>query len=116
ARAAREEEIRTKVDLSHISKPGDVLKAITQRAQQPAVPARPAASPAVEPPKPVAAPPAVVPPRPLVPAKPEVVPEAEAPKPRRLIMPQPRQPSAVVAPPPPPPVVEKEPVPAPPVA
>jgi len=104
ARPARtEDEIKTKVDLSHISKPGDVLRAITQRVPQPAAPVRPAAPPMVELSRPAVVPPAAaVPPRPSVPVplKPEVVPEAEAPKPRRVIMPQPRQPSAVVAPPP----------------
>ena len=30
------DEFKPKIDLSHISKPGDVLKAITQRAAQPA--------------------------------------------------------------------------------
>src|SRR6202034_2824743 len=73
ARAARtprgEQEIKTKIDLSHISRPGDVLKAITQRkeavapvaprpaappaahapAERPAVVAPPAAKPAVAP-------------------------------------------------------------------
>ncbi|MGA7442239.1 MAG: translation initiation factor IF-2 N-terminal domain-containing protein, partial [Candidatus Sulfotelmatobacter sp.] len=34
SRPARgEEEIKTKIDLSHISRPGDVLKAITQRKE-----------------------------------------------------------------------------------
>ena len=34
ARALRgEEEIKTKIDLSHISRPGDVLKAITQKKE-----------------------------------------------------------------------------------
>src|ERR1041385_7311147 len=43
-----EEEIRTKIDLSHISRPGDVLKAITQKKEAAAAPppARPAAQPA----------------------------------------------------------------------
>ena len=47
ARAARgEEEIKTKIDLSHISRPGDVLKAITQRKEGVAAPpARPAVAP-----------------------------------------------------------------------
>src|SRR5271169_4997606 len=40
-----EEEIKTKIDLSHISRPGDVLKAITQRKEAVAPPARPAAPP-----------------------------------------------------------------------
>ena len=60
ARSARplrgEEEIKTKIDLSHISRPGDVLKAITQKKEAAAAPppARPAAPP-------VAAKPAVAP-------------------------------------------------------
>src|SRR5579884_1752761 len=34
ARPARgEDEIKTKIDLSHISRPGDVLKAITQKKE-----------------------------------------------------------------------------------
>src|SRR5579862_1816026 len=59
ARSARpfrgEEEIRTKIDLSHISRPGDVLKAITQQKEAVAPPPRPAAPP------PIAARPVVVP-------------------------------------------------------
>ncbi len=39
---ASAEEFKPKLDLSHISKPGDVLKAITQRAAQPSAVARPA--------------------------------------------------------------------------
>src|SRR5208337_4462396 len=42
-----EDEIKTKIDLSHISRPGDVLKAITQ---QKGVAEHPAARPAVKPP------------------------------------------------------------------
>src|SRR5262249_55786372 len=47
ARAARSEpgEIKTKIDLSHISKPGDVLKAIISK-QQPAAPTPAPAAPA----------------------------------------------------------------------
>ncbi len=59
ARSARplrgEEEIKTKIDLSHISRPGDVLKAITQQKEAVAPPARPAVPPVAA--KPVAAPP-----------------------------------------------------------
>src|SRR5271166_5747242 len=42
-----EEEIKTKIDLSHISRPGDVLRAITQKKEAAAAPvvARPAAPP-----------------------------------------------------------------------
>ena len=49
ARSARplrgEEEIKTKIDLSHISRPGDVLKAITQQKEAVAPPPRPAVAP-----------------------------------------------------------------------
>src|ERR1700678_2860379 len=43
-----EEEIKTKIDLSNISRPGDVLRAITQKKEAVAPPAapRPAAPPA----------------------------------------------------------------------
>ncbi|MGA2920123.1 MAG: translation initiation factor IF-2 [Candidatus Sulfotelmatobacter sp.] len=70
SRASRgEEEIKTKIDLSHISRPGDVLKAITQRKEAvvPPVAARPVPpaatmSPSAQPPveKAPAAPPAAV--------------------------------------------------------
>ena len=59
------DEFKPKIDLSHISKPGDVLKAITQRAAQPAAPARPAAPPTLATPsvpRTTAAPPSAVPP------------------------------------------------------
>src|SRR5580658_3728330 len=63
SRALRgEEEIKTKIDLSNISRPGDVLKAITQRKRAAAPPAvhAPAERPAVAPlaAKPVVTPPA----------------------------------------------------------
>src|SRR6267378_1468295 len=63
-RAGRDaDEIKTKIDLSHISKPGDVLKLITQKQQAPATPAASVAatpaSPAV-PVRPAAPPPAAV--------------------------------------------------------
>src|SRR5215467_8357810 len=54
SRAGREaDEIKTKIDLSHISKPGDVLKLITKQQQAavappPAPPARPTAPPSFE--------------------------------------------------------------------
>jgi translation initiation factor IF-2 len=87
ARSARPDSdgIKTKIDLSHISKPGDVLKAIIGKQQaastpQPVAPPRPTPPPApeVKPPaavsKPVA--PAVpsTPPRTLVPAPPIAAP------------------------------------------
>src|SRR5690349_12182173 len=58
-----EEEIKTKIDLSHISRPGDVLKAITQQKEAVAAPPRPAAPPIAA--KPVIAPPAPKPAAPV---------------------------------------------------
>src|SRR6201988_3081077 len=62
ARSARplrgEEEIKTKIDLSHISRPGDVLKAITQKKEAAAAPVRPVSAPSA----PVVARPVVAPP------------------------------------------------------
>jgi translation initiation factor IF-2 len=62
ARAAAE-EFKPKIDLSHISKPGDVAKAITQKAASPAAPSRPATAPAA-PPRTTVTPAAAVPARP----------------------------------------------------
>src|SRR5712671_1111876 len=67
ARTTRgEEEIKTKIDLSNISRPGDVLKAITQQKGAAATPARPAVPPVAPPtaasvPRPVAVPPSAAP-------------------------------------------------------
>src|ERR1700747_3714818 len=69
ARSARSEPegIKTKIDLSHISKPGDVLKAIIGKqpgaAAPPVAPQRPTAAPPQEA-KPVAAAPVASPPAP----------------------------------------------------
>ncbi|MGA9389480.1 MAG: translation initiation factor IF-2 [Candidatus Sulfotelmatobacter sp.] len=90
-----EEEIKTKIDLSHISRPGDVLKAITQQKETvvPPAPLRPAPpethAPVAPPPaeKPAAAPPAAVS-RPTTVAPPPVKPTAEP------------QPSVATVPPP----------------
>src|SRR6202011_6208242 len=63
ARPSRgEEEIKTKIDLSNISRPGDVLKAITQQKE--------AVAPAVKPSVPVPGPPAAAIPTPPVASKP----------------------------------------------
>ncbi|HEY6936088.1 MAG TPA: translation initiation factor IF-2 [Terriglobales bacterium] len=82
ARAEEPDAIKTKIDLSHISKPGDVLKLITQKQQATAappvkrpVPPAPAAPPAES--KPAAAPPAAAQP----PAKPAVPPVPPSPAP-----------------------------------
>jgi len=83
SRPARgEEEIKTKIDLSHISRPGDVLKAITQKkeAVAPVAPRPPVSHAPVAPPveKPVVAPPAAVS-RPTTVAPPVVKPATEPP-------------------------------------
>jgi len=80
------EEFRPKIDLSKISKPGDVLRAITEQAAHPAksaAPVRPPASKPAEPTKPVAHAPAA-PPKTLVtkPAAPPAEPPAQKPAPR----------------------------------
>src|SRR5579862_2015772 len=67
-----EEEIKTKIDLSHISRPGDVLKAITQQKEAVAPAPKPVAPP------PIAARPVVVPPA-VRPTPPPAVPQAPAP-------------------------------------
>lgn len=107
ARTARplrgEEEIKTKIDLSHISRPGDVLRAITQKKEAAAAPPppRPATPPVVA--KPAAAPPA--PPKPAVPAPvpPTAVaatPNAPAPAARTTVAPPPiEKPAPTPAPP-----------------
>ena len=71
---AEGDEIKTKIDLSHISKPGDVLKALISKQQPAAV---------APPPRPAAAPPPVEykPAPPVVSAKPVAPAPAEA---RRL--------------------------------
>src|ERR1035437_3364889 len=107
-RAARgEEEIKTKIDLSHISRPGDVLRAITQQKEavdHPVV--RPAAKPPVPPAPPAVEANAAAPVAPLtrktVPSKPAS--EAPAPPAPRLVTPASvaatyRPPTVVVVPP-----------------
>ncbi|HKH99086.1 MAG TPA: translation initiation factor IF-2 [Candidatus Sulfotelmatobacter sp.] len=102
ARSLRgEEEIKTKIDLSHISRPGDVLKAITQQkeavAPPPAPPAR-AAAPAPVVARPVVAP-AVVKPTPP-PAAPVAAPVVLAPPARPAVTaPVVEKPAAPLAPP-----------------
>ncbi|HTD54498.1 MAG TPA: translation initiation factor IF-2 [Silvibacterium sp.] len=125
---------RPKIDLSHVSKPGDVLKALQQRKEQAAAPpprpaapapvaaaptiaARPATPAAAAPPTafraatPIAAAPAPAPAaeRPTErPAMPSATVEAQRPAPRRIV-PQPRQAAPIVAPPPPPPAIAAKP-------
>ena len=57
ARVQGEQDIKTKIDLSQISRPGDVLKAISSQ-QAPAAPRRPAPPPRIPEPPQVVSPPA----------------------------------------------------------
>jgi translation initiation factor IF-2 len=75
--------IKTKIDLSHISKPGDVLKAIISK-QQPEVPPKTVSGPAAAPPvetRPVAAPPVTL----GKVASPAMAPPTEAPAPKFVV-------------------------------
>src|SRR6266571_2998919 len=94
ARPSRDgDEIKTKIDLSHISKPGDVLKAIISKQQPaPTAPARPAPPPAPVETKPAA---------PVSPAAKAPAPPASAAAPSKLVVPAtgPRPTFTVPAPP-----------------
>src|ERR1700686_262252 len=118
ARSARtlrgEEEIKTKIDLSHISRPGDVLKAITQKKEAAAAPTRPAAPPVAA--KPVAVPPAVkATPPPAAPPAPQATVAAPAARPA-VVAPPAEKPAAPVTPAAAAPAVPAPPRPAPPPA
>jgi translation initiation factor IF-2 len=103
-----EEEIKTKIDLSHISRPGDVLRAITQLKEAAEHPAarptlkRPVAMPGIE--AKIETPVAPVAPSKVVPPKPAGEVPAPAPPTPRLVTPASvaaaHRPSAVVAIPP----------------
>jgi len=99
--------IKTKIDLSHISKPGDVLKAIIgkqQTAAAPAPPSRPA-------PPPTETKPAQTVTRPAAPAPPPNT-SVAPPLPRTIVPPAPKpvapppMPASTIAPPPAPPVAQ----------
>src|SRR6202166_3626158 len=117
ARSARtlrgEEEIKTKIDLSHISRAGVVLKAITQQKGGAAAPTRPAPPPVAA--KPVAVPPAVRPTPPLAapPAPSAVAPPAARPA---VVAPPAEKPAAPVTPAAAAPAVPAPPRPVPPPA
>src|SRR5579864_3040233 len=106
ARAARtlrgEEEIKTKIDLSHISRPGDVLKAITQKKEAAAAPQlRPtppaaAAKPTVVAPPAKAAAPAATPAPPVPVSAPQTPAAAARPA---IVPPAAEKPAVPVAPP-----------------
>ncbi|HKV78272.1 MAG TPA: translation initiation factor IF-2 [Candidatus Sulfotelmatobacter sp.] len=108
ARAARplrgEEEIKTKIDLSHISRPGDVLKAITQKKEAAAAPP-PRPVPPAAPPRPTVVAPAAKPAAPAVPSAPPTPASAPAPVPAArptIVPPAAEKPAVPVAPPAPP--------------
>jgi translation initiation factor IF-2 len=135
ARPSRDgDEIKTKIDLSHISKPGDVLKAIISKQQpapaaptrlappavetKPATPAAPAAKPPAPPAPALASPKLVVPatgPRPTftVPSPPSA---PQAPTPSTAAPPRPAAPPAASAAPPQTPAAVRPAAPAPPQA
>ncbi len=104
ARTHAPDEIRTKVDLSHISKPGDVLKALQQKqapapARPVAVPPRaPAEAPRAVPPtgKPPAAPPEVRAAAPTAPV--EAIPSAPPTVEAEPVLPPPRLVKPIEAP------------------
>ncbi|MGZ4834970.1 MAG: translation initiation factor IF-2 [Terriglobales bacterium] len=110
---AKPDEFKPKIDLSHISKPGDVLKALQHKQQAAATPAAP--RPTAVPPRPPEAPkpaiqtpaakaPVAVPP----PPKPAAPPEPAA-APPRLVKPVEAPVRPVYRVPEPPPVAEPEP-------
>ncbi|MBV9341534.1 MAG: translation initiation factor IF-2 N-terminal domain-containing protein, partial [Acidobacteria bacterium] len=112
ARAAHPaaDEIKTKIDLSHISKPGDVLKAIIskQQAAAPQPPTPPARPAPPQPPPQETRPPLTVPvTKPPIPA-PVAPPIVQAP--RVVAPPPPRPPAPTIAVPPAPPAVPSPPV------
>src|ERR1700732_1339792 len=112
ARPSRgEEEIKTKIDLSNISRPGDVLKAITQQKEAVAPsPVKPTA-PVPGPPAAIPTPPAAAKPGVVAPPKPPAVPVTPQPisPPRsvtpvaKTVLPATPAPPAQVPPPHPPP-------------
>ncbi|MFZ1084578.1 MAG: translation initiation factor IF-2 N-terminal domain-containing protein, partial [Terracidiphilus sp.] len=96
--------IAPKIDLSHISKPGDVLKAILAKKQEQEAEARQSHLP----PRPVVAPPAptpAAPPKVFV-AQPPAAPARPVP---RKIFPQPRSAPPIIAPPSAPPAIASRP-------
>jgi translation initiation factor IF-2 len=99
-----EQEIKTKIDLSHISRPGDVLRAITQQkeaVEHPPQPVRPVTPP--PPPTRPATPPVVAkPPAAVIPAKAFAAPPAPPapPTPAPPVAEKPAAPPQPVTPPP----------------
>ncbi|HTW81509.1 MAG TPA: translation initiation factor IF-2 [Terracidiphilus sp.] len=98
--------ITPKIDLSHISKPGDVMKAILAKKKEEEEEARHAHAPA----RPAAAPPVAKAPAPVAAPEPPAKPVAAPPRPEpRRIVPQPRSAPPIVAPPPAQPAIASRP-------
>jgi len=112
--ARPESEIKTKIDLSHISRPGDVLRAIQQKEAAAQVPPRPIVKP-VPPAPPIAVKPEA--PAPVPPVRPAPPPPAVEPPAPKFVTPASvaasRPPAAVVIPPKPPVATPAPPVPPP---
>ena len=110
ARPSRgEEEIKTKIDLSNISRPGDVLKAITQQKEAVAPPVKPT-PPVPAPPAAIPTPPAAAKPGVVAPPKPPAVPVTAPPiSPARSVTPVPKTvlPASPAAPAPAPPAAQR---------
>jgi translation initiation factor IF-2 len=96
--------ITPKIDLSHISKPGDVLKAILAKKQEEEAEARQSRMPQ----RPQVAPPAPARPVPPVVAAAPPIAASARPEPRKIV-PQPRSAPPIVAPPSPPPAIATRP-------
>jgi translation initiation factor IF-2 len=107
SRASHSQTIAPKIDLSHISKPGDALKAILAKKKEEEEEARRSRLPQ-KPPPPVA----TKPPQPEAPPAKAAAPAAPAPPPRpepRKIVPAPRPAPPIVAPPPAPAIASRPP-------
>jgi translation initiation factor IF-2 len=117
--AAPAEEFKPKIDLSHISKPGDVRKLVEQRAVQSSTTPRPSTLPVQPVPHQTVAPPSAIPaklappiakPAPPVASAATVTPELAKPAPRVITPETVVRPPAPVITPPKPPVVKQPPV------
>jgi translation initiation factor IF-2 len=101
-----QQSITPKIDLSHISKPGDVMKAILDRKKKEEEESRPAHAPA----RPAAAAPPAQPAAPAAPVAAAAPPSAAPARPEpRKIVPQPRSAPAIVATPPSAPAIASRP-------
>ena len=107
SRAAHAQAITPKIDLSHISKPGDALKAVLAKKKEEEEEARRSRLPQKPPVAPAAKAPAPPPPAPqaAAPAAPAAPPRPEP----RKIVPAPRQAPPIVAPPPAPAIASRPP-------